>query len=407
MKLSVRSSVHFIRVSATAQVTRNQFLMDSLLANYASSDDEGEAKEVSHPIPPPKLASLANTLPPPKTSSLVSSLPPPRLSTSSSPSPSSSLFSSLPPPKSQLPSQSLGDYEREDDGGKPSMQLPSSSIFSSLPPPKTSSSSTFSSLPAPRCESGNPTNKPSLEQNAKKVVHFTLPLNPSMFISQETDEDDDEEDKGRKARKDASSSSTLKALSSMLPAPKNTLCIAPAQSLGASRRSSLQTDAPSVNYPQEIKAEQEAASFANHSKCCAEQSIVAGYETYGSYSAEQGISAYGSYKNDDRNCAGGVLNPVAISSVDSTYASIPTYTEWEQDNGNSFGYTNYMDNWSNVSSGAATSEIPDIGRIAGKRGRTDIPTEIMEVKQDELMKNRPREDQVKLTGIAFGPAYQV
>ncbi|KAF2309828.1 hypothetical protein GH714_005295 [Hevea brasiliensis] len=44
--------------------------------------------------------------------------------------------------------------------------------------------------------------------------------------------------------------------------------------------------------------------------------------------------------------------------------------------------------------------------VPGKRGRNDIPTEIIEVKQDELTKNRPREDQVKLTGIAFGPSYQ-
>ncbi|KAJ6747223.1 PROLINE-RICH PROTEIN PRCC [Salix koriyanagi] len=46
-------------------------------------------------------------------------------------------------------------------------------------------------------------------------------------------------------------------------------------------------------------------------------------------------------------------------------------------------------------------------RMMGKRRRNEIPTEIIEVKQDELIKNRPREDQVKSTGIAFGPAYQV
>ncbi|CAA2961504.1 Hypothetical predicted protein [Olea europaea subsp. europaea] len=32
---------------------------------------------------------------------------------------------------------------------------------------------------------------------------------------------------------------------------------------------------------------------------------------------------------------------------------------------------------------------------------------IVEVKQDELLKNRPKKDQAKLTGIAFGPAYKV
>uniref|UniRef100_A0A1J3HDF6 Proline-rich protein PRCC n=1 Tax=Noccaea caerulescens TaxID=107243 RepID=A0A1J3HDF6_NOCCA len=41
-----------------------------------------------------------------------------------------------------------------------------------------------------------------------------------------------------------------------------------------------------------------------------------------------------------------------------------------------------------------------------RRGRNDFPSEIIEVKHDELMKDRPRVDQVKSTGIAFGPAYQ-
>ncbi|KAL0902833.1 hypothetical protein M5K25_028500 [Dendrobium thyrsiflorum] len=376
--------------------------MDSLLANYASSDDDGEAEEVSRAIPRPKLSSLSNALPPPKSSSFFSSLPPPRISNSSSPSSSSSLFASLPPPKSQLPNHSLNDYKREDDGGKPPNQPQSSSIFSTLPPPKTSSSSTFSSLPAPKSLSGNSSNKPS--SDPKRVVHFTLPLNPSILKSLDPD-DDEEEEKGRKVRKDTSSSSTPKALSSMLPAPKNSLCIAPAPSFGASRRSSLQTDDPSANCPQGSKTEHEVGSFASYSEYGAEQGMAVGYEACGSYSAEQGFNDYENYKNDDGNWSSGVVNPAAVSSVDATYAS-PARIGWEQENANSFGYRSYMDGWSNVSSGATTSEIPDIGRIAGKRGRTDIPTEIVEVKQDELMKNRPRDDQIKSTGIAFGPAYQ-
>jgi proline-rich protein PRCC len=50
---------------------------------------------------------------------------------------------------------------------------------------------------------------------------------------------------------------------------------------------------------------------------------------------------------------------------------------------------------------------PEMGRIGGKRGRRDVPMEILEVNQAELMKNRPREDKSKLTGLAFGPSYQV
>ncbi|GER57339.1 uridylate kinase [Striga asiatica] len=53
-------------------------------------------------------------------------------------------------------------------------------------------------------------------------------------------------------------------------------------------------------------------------------------------------------------------------------------------------------------SGAVEPSFP----IPGKRGRKDVPPQIFEVKQDELIKNRPREDQVKMMGVAFGPAYQ-
>ncbi|KAL7602828.1 hypothetical protein Lser_V15G19933 [Lactuca serriola] len=50
--------------------------------------------------------------------------------------------------------------------------------------------------------------------------------------------------------------------------------------------------------------------------------------------------------------------------------------------------------------------IQNMTRVPGKRGMNEIPHKIIEVSQDELMKNRPREDQVKSTGIAFGASYQ-
>lgn len=70
----------------------------------------------------------------------------------------------------------------------------------------------------------------------------------------------------------------------------------------------------------------------------------------------------------------------------------------------------YGSNWGDTVLGTSPSPSPSQSAVTvlGKRGRKEIPTEeIVEVKQDELMKNRPREDQVKLTGIAFGPSYQV
>ncbi|KAE8710368.1 poly(rC)-binding protein 3-like [Hibiscus syriacus] len=97
------------------------------------------------------------------------------------------------------------------------------------------------------------------------------------------------------------------------------------------------------------------------------------------------------------------------SSVDTNSGSTDVatiYGSYESANYN----VQYENNWAD---GSATTMLPEPSRMAelgvkvkGKRGRNEIPTEIFEVKQDELMKNRPREDQGKMTGIAFGPSYQ-
>ncbi|KAM2998269.1 hypothetical protein FF2_039944 [Malus domestica] len=61
----------------------------------------------------------------------------------------------------------------------------------------------------------------------------------------------------------------------------------------------------------------------------------------------------------------------------------------------------YMKPWVDAIPAAGASEI----KVSKKRGRNEVTTEIIEVKQEELMENRPREDEAKLTGIAFGHSY--
>ncbi|KAK9707419.1 hypothetical protein RND81_07G196600 [Saponaria officinalis] len=60
--------------------------------------------------------------------------------------------------------------------------------------------------------------------------------------------------------------------------------------------------------------------------------------------------------------------------------------------------------------GTVSSQVDsfiNMGSGGGKRRKDQVPAEILEIKQDGLMKNRPTEDKSKLTGMAFGPAYQV
>ncbi|XP_029118622.2 uncharacterized protein [Elaeis guineensis] len=391
--------------------------MDSLLANYASSDDEDNVEEE-------KNASA----PPPKPSLFTSSLPSPKASSSAS------LFSSIPPPKSSISPASLnpsapksrdlgGEGGENDEIGSrsasknppssgPPSRAPSSSIFSSLPRPKTSASSSFfSSLPPPRSSQQSnlpkPSNPASLDQNPKKVVQVTLPSNPSLLRNGNfEDDDDEEEEKERKRGKDSSSIASSKSLSSMLPAPKNSLCSAPA----AGRRSIVEADVPAAK-PEGIGQQQEMSAL----------------ESYGSYYDGSLVGGSGEAGAREPTVSSEFRNSSEASGWDPNYGSAVGYgsggeVDYGSGGGMDYGsyggtmgygsyggtmdYGSYGANWSDGSATMATPEIADMGKIAGKRGRNEIPMEVVEVKQDELMKNRPREDKAKLTGLAFGPSYQ-
>ncbi|MCH96994.1 proline-rich protein PRCC-like, partial [Trifolium medium] len=86
-------------------------------------------------------------------------------------------------------------------------------------------------------------------------------------------------------------------------------------------------------------------------------------------------------------------------SNDDGYASYGAYGDSGQ----------YENKW--IDRSVPTEEVSEISesvlKFTGKRGRKDVPVEVIEVKQDELMKNRPTEDKAKLTGLAFGPSYQL
>ncbi|CAN7076083.1 unnamed protein product [Brassica oleracea var. botrytis] len=289
--------------------------MDSLVASYASSDEEEELE--------------------PSTQSLT-------VKSSSS----SSVFAAIP-----QPNQSRSSKDE-------AFNSSSSSFLSSLPPPKSSTS-----------PQQNPS--PSLP---KRVVQIKLPVNPRP--TNLDDEDDEEEEKARKKRKQmesaaaASKNSSVKSFLSAMPAPKSSQALGALPSLGSGsgsgRRSILETETPSTDQTQSFSSE-------------AEQ-VDAGYEQ----NPSGNVDAFG-YGGYEQNSSGS-------GDVVSAY-----------DGGNA---------WNGGGGFEGTTGVPeafmamDSGARRGRRGRNDFPTEIVEVKQDELMKNRPRVDQVKSTGIAFGPAYQ-
>ncbi|KAI3461792.1 hypothetical protein Pfo_018455 [Paulownia fortunei] len=391
--------------------------MDSLLANYASSDEEEQPPPPQRitPAKPVKLESKAaeekdeDFLPKStsKRGGIFNSLPPPK----------TSLFNSLPPPKSQSFSnpkpQAKSEHQREVE------QIVENSK------PKSSSSSLFSSLPLPKSSSSSA---------SKKVVQFRPPMiiNPysGSFDDEDEDADEGEQERRRKKSKESISTSSATSFLSSIPAPRYsaTLGALPSAS-GTGRRSMLETDTPAstvsivsaagsdavVNPNLGYLMDQDAGMNSNV-RHVGNQS----HETYDHSSSLGGEShvyynAYGVGSTDVSSVslsgsdAGMNSNAGSYEAVDYSYGN-GQHVEYSNYGGSYGEYGNnaqYENNWANATALPEESVVVEHAlQLPGKRGRKDAPPQIVEVKQDELMKNRPREDQVKLTGIAFGPAYQ-
>ncbi|XP_068638521.1 uncharacterized protein, partial [Aristolochia californica] len=181
----------------------------------------------------------------------------------------------------------------------------------------------------------------------------------------------DEEEQRKKKTKTAFNSSTdgnsLGSKPLVLPPPRHSFSLAPPPAFSSARRVVVQGDVPETT----TKTSNEA--------------------THGQETSYWGLG--------NQN-----FDTYEQNSVDG--ASYPLFT-WVPGN-ESYGYHqgSYRDG-----SIPTTSDPPvqSVGAAMGnfvKRGKNEVPVYTVEVKQDDLISNRPREDQVKLTGIAFGPAYR-
>ncbi|XP_009802875.1 uncharacterized protein LOC107826966 [Nicotiana tabacum] len=373
--------------------------MESLFANYASSDEDDEQSQQDKHLQQQVHSSNSSN-----PSVFSSSLPPPKSSFS------------LPPPKSQsntspnLTTRSAvkQHFEEEDEfPDKPS------SFFSSLPQPSkstssSSSSSLFSVLPPPKTtplSSSDP--KPK-----KKVVQFKPPANPfSVKSNNSVDEDEDDDDEGEKEKQRKRSESftqtpSVKSFLSSIPAPKNSTSLGVLGS-GSGRRSTIEADVPVPNSAtsSEVLVSSNTGYNENQQVDGSLESSMGGIGGPTEYSASLGVA--GDYSSNWG--AHGYVNPESCAN-DGT-SGYENYPGYDSNSGTYTGYEQYDHKWTDGSSTTASaSAITDTAEVAltlpGKRGRKDVPQKFVEVNQDELMKNRPREDQSRLTGIAFGPSYQ-
>lgn len=384
--------------------------MDSLLANYASASDS-EEEEKGTEVNPSQRASLFS-LPPPlpkresnssSSPSIFTGLPPPMNNNSSLPkgeynsSSASSIFTALPPPKNNNSFLPKGE----------SISSSSSSIFTALPPPKNnnsylsspspslkpqqddvpkaSSSSLFSSLPPVKSRSGFSLPAPK-NKSGKRVVEFKPPLNPALL------EKPDDEEKNERASKKRATSGDSEApaggLTALLPPPKNDNILG-AGGAHTGRRFFLDTAPSTHQSPSTIDTDirEEPSLDVHHSvHSYSDGAITPSQNDYYypavplSQGADFGYSGEAAWSYGNHQ-------PQPWPPQEAAYVEINEPMEvaqqvWEG-TGSSFGKADEK-----------------------KRGRNQIPSNVIEVKQDELISNRPREDQAKLTGIAFGPSYQ-
>lgn len=404
--------------------------MDSLLASYASSDEEDEGSEqpILHSNPPQgkEKGGFLSSLPPPKSSSSrLFSLPPPKVQ-----NPISSTSSALIKPQNvDLEESPELQGNREDSGLLPSLPKPSSSLLSSLPQPKSSSSasvSLFSSLPSPKIYTAENHALPKLSSASpapasRKIVQFRPPTmnRPANFGNEdEEEEDEDEEEKEKQRRKSESliQTSSVNSFLSSIPKPKNstTLGVLPSAS-GTGRRSMLEAEVPGSNV-----AYAGTGSVAGSGGGYCDSNSADNHVPVSSTSDASGFSdnvpagdysGWGAGNENNVNYEGYTGYCSSGVTGEDYSGGTADYANYGSEYGNYASYGQYQSDWTDGSTASAVPQMSgpteSVLRTSGKRGRSDAPVEIVEVKQDELMKNRPREDQVKLTGIAFGPAYQV
>uniref|UniRef100_A0A6N2KP62 Proline-rich protein PRCC n=1 Tax=Salix viminalis TaxID=40686 RepID=A0A6N2KP62_SALVM len=348
-----------------------------LIASYASSDEEEKDQpQPWHPTPasPPGKPSLFSSLPQPKSSPLFSSLPQPKQEPTSK-------------PQVILQNNKPRIANSKEEDKRPTFKS-TTSLFSSLPQPKTET------LQQPT------SNLTPSESNPKKVVQFKPPINRPSILDEE-DEEEEEMEKERKRKKMESllqpDSSSVKGFLSSIPAPRNSSNLGVGSlGSGSGRRSVIETEGPTSSSGG-VGAEDESGVDQSSEGYVSYDGGYVGFDHNGGDNVN-----YGSYESGADQSVG--QNVVGVGADGVSYGGYESYGGYG-DSGQ------YGSNW-DAGSVAAVAETGGGGavetavRMMGKRRRNEIPTEIIEVKQDELIKNRPREDQVKSTGIAFGPAYQ-
>lgn len=330
--------------------------MDSLLASYGSDDEEEQQQTPSDNITTKKP--------------LFAALPLPKFCTSSS---------------------------------SPQQQIRVSDPFSA-PPPDRKRPSLFAALPPP-----------SSSTSGKRVVEFRPPLNSKLL-----DNPDDEDDQRPRKRQppEVAHGEKLSGLVAVLPRPKNLGTTLGGGASAGGRRSTLEMSSEdAVDNPASV----------------AETGTLETPPPVGISQVSSGIGSYDHYVREDFQTKADAYDSSTVPPASQTedvygynfhssfiahetdaafapegHLGVPFYQSQglSEQNSSSINNKAYEQSIYNGVESKTEDPLTSIMMKEKRRGSKEAPPNLIEVKQADLTATKVREDQLRTTGIAFGPAYQ-
>ncbi|KAG6554517.1 hypothetical protein Mapa_003896 [Marchantia paleacea] len=368
-----------------------------LLANYGSDGEDDDSTEVSVAVSSPSGSKSLFSLPPPRASAQASFVV-------EAVKRSGSQFRSSVGPKAEptsLPSDFFGGTSIvSGEETSPEAKEKPSSLFTKLPPPSSTRFS-LASLPPP-------------SMLKKKTVEFKPPINLSALESADVD-DLERRTKRSKVSEVSKTGEEAKVggLAALLPPPKNSLGAGLAFGGGGGgsggRRTAMETASVSkstkeLNYTRPNTSQKEGCNagpqlMGNSS----ETQVTVNPTTQYHYSAQPG---QGHRAPENGFSQSELRTPEGHFEQEQYTAAGACYTGGHQ------GHSSwqYADSCGVVSEPSSANSVPDpLGEVLQRerrKGKNEPPPQVIEVKQADLTAGRLREDQLRTTGIAFGPNYQ-
>ncbi|KAJ7555382.1 hypothetical protein O6H91_05G035100 [Diphasiastrum complanatum] len=379
--------------------------MDSLLSSYGSDEDDEESATLQPqqpwPLPSPSVVlSSEHSVEPPVKRPRFASLPPPK-------------HSPLPLPRHPIPTtvkylSATGDRYVSGASEKPTHEATGEAVVAlgfdaegsfiqskekdnDLLKP-THMSALLGSLPPPK---------------TRRTVEFRPPVNMSLLQNSHKDEDralqpekPPAERSSVRGKVDAKSS----GLAAILPPPKHSLGVGTALGGGSgTRRHTMETlpqsnDSFAGGHKEEIIKPQNESELPIGASHGSTEAVVANFSAYHNYAGHATDALYDQQMVHPES----VWNPSTFSTEGQ---NVGPYLLTNQ----MHGYESQLEANPSLAGGSGMppeDPLEQVLKRERRRRKEEASPVVLQVKQDDLTAGKIREDQLRVTGIAFGPSYK-